>query len=82
MLCISQIVDTVTVRGGANEPLGLHQLTAMSRPKRSRLALAESGGSVSVSRPGTRSGAEVTARPGMLDALGLRDGESWCCTHR
>ena len=57
MLCISQIVDNGDSKseGGANEPLGLHQLTAMSRPQ--EIQVGVSGirrDSVSVSRPGNQ----------------------------
>lgn len=73
VLYFSQIVDNGDSKseGGANEPLGLHQLTAMSRPQ--EIQVGGSGirrDSVSVSRPGTRSGAEASSPTGDAGCLG------------
>ena len=73
VLYFSQIVDNGDSKseGGANEPLGLHQLTAMSRPQ--EIQVVVSGirrDSVSVSRPGTRSGAEASSPTGDAGCLG------------
>ena len=76
VLYFSQIVDNGDSKseGGANEPLGLHQLTAMSRPQ--EIQVGVSGirrDSASVSRPGTRSGAEASSPTGDAGCLGIAE---------
>ena len=73
VLYFSQIVDNGDSKseGGANEPLGLHQLTAMSRPQEIQVGvIGIRRDSASVSRPGTRSGAEASSPTGDAGCLG------------
>ena len=73
MLYISQIVENGDPKseGGANEPLRLPQLPAMSRPQ--ELQVGGRGirrDSSNVLRPGTRSGAEASSPTGDAGCLG------------
>ena len=74
MLYFSQIVENGDPKseGGANEPLRLPQLTAMSRPQ--EIQVGRKGtrrGSPNVLRPGTRSGAEASSPTGDAGCLGI-----------
>ena len=74
MLYFSQIVENGDPKseGGADEPLGKYRLTSMSRPQ--EIQVGVSGirrDSVSVSRPGTRSGAEASSPTGDAGCLGI-----------
>ena len=74
MLYFSQIVENGDPKseGGANEPLRLPQLTAMSRPQEIQVGRRETRrGSPNVSRPGTRSGAEASSPTGDAGCLGI-----------
>jgi len=73
VLYFSQIVENGDPKseGGANEPLRLPQLTAMSRPQ--EIQVGGRGirrGSANVLRPGTRSGAEASSPTGDAGCLG------------
>ena len=73
VLYYSQIVENGDPKseGGANEPLRLPQLTAMSRPQ--EIQVGRRGirrGSPNVLRPGTRSGAEASSPTGDAGCLG------------
>ena len=73
VLYYSQIVENGDPKseGGANEPLRLPQLTAMSRPQEIQVGRRETRrGSPNVSRPGTRSGAEASSPTGDAGCLG------------
>ena len=74
VLCNSQIVDNGDPKseGGANEPLRLLQLTAMSRPQEIQVGGREiRRGFPNVLRPGTRSGAEASSPTGDAGCLGI-----------
>lgn len=74
MLCYSQIVGNGDPKseGGADEPLVFHRLTSMPRPQEIQV-----GGNCfrrearTVSRPGTRSGAEASNPTGDAGCLGI-----------
>ena len=73
MLYISQIVNNGDLKseGGADEPLEPHWLTSMSRPQ--EIQVGESRfrrESMTVSHPGTRSGAEASSPTGDAGCLG------------
>ena len=73
MLCISQIVENGDPKseGGANEPLRLPQLTAMSRPQEIQVGRSPfRRESAIVLHPGTRSGAEASSPTGDAGCLG------------
>jgi len=69
----SQIVENGDPKseGGANEPLKLSQLTAMSRPQEMQVGSRRiRRDSSNVLRPGTRSGAEASSPTGDAGCLG------------
>ena len=73
MLYFSQIVENGDPKseGGEDEPLGKYRLTSMPRPQ--EIQVGVSGirrDSASVSRPGTRSGAEASSPTGDAGCLG------------
>ncbi len=73
MLYFSQIVENGDPKseGGANEPLELLQLTAMSRPQEIQVGGREIRRDFpSVLCPGTRSGAEASSPTGDAGCLG------------
>ncbi len=73
VLYYSQIVENGDPKseGGANEPLRLPQLTAMSRPQEIQVGWRGTRrGSPNVLRPGTRSGAEASSPTGDAGCLG------------
>ena len=73
VLYFSQIVENGDPKseGGANEPLRLLQLTAMSRPQEIQVGGREiRRGFPNVLRPGTRSGAEASSPTGDAGCLG------------
>ena len=74
VLCNSQIVDNGDPKseGGANEPLELLQLTAMSRPQEIQVGGRQIRRDLpNVLRPGTRSGAEASSPTGDAGCLGI-----------
>ena len=74
VLYFSQIVENGDPKseGGANEPLRLLQLTAMSRPQEIQVGGRETRrGFPNVLRPGTRSGAEASSPTGDAGCLGI-----------
>ena len=73
MLCFSQIVENGDPKseGGADEPMGNHQLTSMSRPQEIQVGAIQFRRELGdVSRPGTRSGAEASNPTGDAGCLG------------
>ena len=73
MLCYSQIVENGDPKseGGADEPMGKHPLTSMSRPQEIQVGgIKFRRELMSVSRPGTRSGAEASNPTGDAGCLG------------
>ena len=73
MLCFSQIVKKGDPKseGGADEPLGKHRLTSMSRPQEIQVGERQFRRELAiVSRPGTRSGAEASSPTGDAGCLG------------
>ena len=73
VFCFSQIVENGDLKseGGANEPLELSQLTAMSRPQEMQVGVRGiRRDSPIVLHPGTRSGAEASSPTGDAGCLG------------
>ena len=74
MLCFSQIVENGDPKseGGADERMRSHQLTTMPRPQEIQVVVSQfRRGLMSVSSPGTRSGAEASNPTGDAGCLGI-----------
>ena len=82
MLYFSQIVENGDPKseGGANEPLELLQLTAMSRPQEIQVGGRQIRRDLpNVLRPGTRSGAEASSPTGDAGCLGTSGRRRLAC---
>jgi len=74
VLYFSQIVENGDLKseGGANERLGSRQLTTIPRPQEIQVVASQFRRElISVSSPGTRSGAEASSPTGDAGCLGI-----------